>query len=189
MLARRSISIAVLATALTPCVHAKTGDAGPPAIRVRILDEEAPLPGSLKEGLADSFARELRATGCGLVPAEPGADAAATDWTLQVRIRHFREFTEYDTTVLDRATNFDPNVRNRLTARIELRGSAAVFAGDDVDARAGRRFAVANAERPPNLSFDESWAREEARREAVESVADDWRKIACKAAKRSRKSR
>ena len=54
---------------------------------------------------------------------------------------------------------------------------------------AEKRFYISKIQRPVNLSYDEEWARNEARSKLVDAVTGEWRKLLCKQAGRAQKTR
>ena len=152
----------------------------------QIFDQQSPLPGSLREDLVEGLLREVKARGCGL---EGLAAGIAAEWRFEIEVREFREYTEYDTTILNRAKSYDPNVRNLLTARIEFRGAVSLHEEGSDKPIAEKRFYISKIQRPVNLSYDEEWARNEARSKLVDAVTGEWRKLLCKQAGRAQKTR
>lgn len=170
---------------LALCVASTSADT-PIRFSPQINDKQAPIPSSLREDLLEGLLRDVKAHGCGLdgLPADPSAK-----WKFEIEVREFREYTEYDTTILNRAKSYDPNVRNLLTAKVEFRGAVTLLEQGSDKPIKQKRFYISKAQRPVNLSYDEEWAREEARSRLVEAITGEWRKLLCKQAGRVKKSR
>ncbi len=180
----RPLAILLLLVVTMPTADVRGGAAEYPydlALEVRWGDP--PGPRAVLEDVAAELLIALRGRACYrsvTALAEQAADAPAAGFVLRVTLQGFTEEVQYDATIAERATSYEPGIERKLLAEFRVTArQELVHAASDLVVRSATSFVVQRA-RPVVPGQDDVFAREEARRLGVNELAFETARRACR---------